>query len=277
MQARNLICSVFLMCSTLTVANSHSDNALAIYQNSSAEIRTEQFSANIAKQFLGMASGTTQIHQGVQSQILDVIERTYHSSMFEKHIARSIENTLNRQERNRIIQWLDTPVARKASLANAVALLNATNEGIPTTIDKATGLESTAKAALVDVAELAAMDSALQLDISVNLTSASAFAANAPKSPSSIKDFSIFEAATDARRREIGNLNNNYSRSLLSLTYADFSKAEVEAMISFWGSPTGTRLSVALRQGINDAFEEANSHFNREVKRIVSASTVAAR
>ena len=61
-------------------------------------------------------------------------------------------------ERKKIVQWLDTPLGRKASLAEALALMNANRNGINATIDTAKGLESASKAALVDIAELAALE-----------------------------------------------------------------------------------------------------------------------
>lgn len=271
MQFRNILCTAFLLCSQLTVANGLSDDSLSLYQNSSAEIRIEQFSPQIAQKF----AGNSGVNKVVQTKIISAIESAYHPSHFEKHIVRAFDTSLNWQERRKILQWLDTPVGRKAALGEAMALMNATRTGMTGTIEKARRLESTTKAELVDVVEMAAMESALQLDINVFQASISTFAASAPKSQPGLKDYSTFFAATDSRRREIASLNYSFSRSLLSVAYSDFSKQEMKSTISFWGSPTGTRFSVALHKGITNAFNEANQRLNRDVIDIISTSTLA--
>ncbi len=275
MRIRNVLCTSLALCSLLAIAESRSDSALSIYQNSSAEIRIEQISSQISKQFAGTGSNVATSENIVRTQVMDAIEHAYQPQTFEKHILHAIDETLNWRERRKILQWLDTPLGRKASLAEAVAFMNASRNGIQSTIDSAKGLASASKSALVDVVELAAMESALQLDITVYQTSVSAFATNAPNSKSFNNDYKVFHTATDSRREEIAMLNKNYSRSLLAQAYADFSKPEVKALISFWGSPTGTRYSVALRRGIKDAFTEANQTFNDDVKNIVGTSVVA--
>lgn len=276
MRKRNVLGAVLILCSQLTIANTQADNGLSIYQNSSAEIRIEQFSSRIAKQFLSSIQNESVVSTQIQPQILRAIEESYQPKHFEKHILREIESTLNWHERKKIVEWLDTSLGRKASLAEAIALMNANRKGITATIDQAKGLESTSKAVLVDIAELAAMESALQMDITVFQSSVSAFAANAPQSSlSKAKDYNYYKTTSEARRTEIATLNKNFSRSMLAIAYSDFSKSEVKSIISFWGSPTGTRYSVALRRGIKNAFDEANRKFNDDVRRIISTSTLA--
>ncbi len=275
MRKRNVLGTVLILCSQLTIANTQVDKGLSIYQNSSAEIRIEQFSTQIQKQFSSTFQNEQEGNADVQSQILSAIKNTYQPKHFEKHILDEIDSTLNWHERKKIVQWLDTPLGRKASLAEALALMNANRNGINATIDTAKGLESASKAALVDIAELAAMESALQMDITVFQSSVSAFAANAPQSRSTANDYNFYKTTTESRRAEIATLNKNFSRSMLAIAYSDFSKSEVKSIISFWGSPTGTRYSVALRRGIKNAFDEANQKFNDDVSKIISASTLA--
>ncbi len=272
MQIGNTLFIALLFCSTIASANPQSDSALAIYQNSSAEIRVEQFSSQIGKLFMNSSADSSKV---ISDKIENSIERNYNPARFQKHIVGSIDSTLNWRERNKILEWLDTPLGRKASLAEAMALVTASRGGMAATIEKARGLESQSKAALVDVVEMAAMESALQLDISVHQKSIAAFASNAPKSLTAVKDFGTYLTATESRRDAISNLNHTYSRSLVSLAYADLSKPEIKAMISFWGSPTGTRFSVALSRGIANAFAEANQSFNSDVKKIISNSNLA--
>lgn len=272
MQIRTTIGIALLLCSTMATANPGPDSALAVYQNSSAEIRVEQFSSQIVKLF---KKSNASDNQGIADKINVSIERAYSPARFEQHVLRAINNNLNRNERRKVIEWLDSPLGRKASLAEAIALVTANNSGMAGTIDKAKGLESQSKAALVDVVEMAAMESALQLDVSIYQKAVAAFASSASKSLTSVQDYSTFHAAAESRREAVSSLNHTFTRSLVALAYSNLSKPETKAMISFWGSPTGTRLSVALRRGIASAFEDANRIFSRDVKNIASSSTLA--
>lgn len=273
---KSILCTALLLCSQLAIAGKQTagtqqDAAMSIYQNSSAEVRIEQIAPQIRKHFLSMGVKPTHGGNVLRKEILSAIEISYHPSRFQKHIIASINNTLTSRERAKVLSWFNSRIGQKASLSEANTMMNAYIEGIPSVIDNAKRLKlPNDTETLIDTTEMAAMESELQLDVAVYQTSASSFAANAPQAQPGTNDYQIFFTATNSRRDEISKLNNNFARAMLGLALEDFSDTEIKALISFWGSPTGTRYSVALRRGINDAFRQSNRRFEREVKTIIA-------
>jgi len=254
-------------------ASDVSSTALEIFRNSSAEIRVEQFAPEIRKKYMNIGVAAPAGTRKVRSQILGAIEVAYHPKTFQRYIIESLDESLTPSEQKRIIQWLDTPLGQKSSLFEAKSLVDAYYNGITDTIDHAyTVRTSSLTTSLIDTLDLATMASDLQLDVTINQTSIASFAANAPAEMSS-SSHTLFLEVTNTRREEIAKLNKSYSVAVLKNAYAKLSEDELKSLINFWGSPLGSQLSFALRDGINEAFKHANRHFDKEIKHVVSSST----
>jgi len=266
---RTLISSVLLFCGSIAVAAEPS-SALSIYQNSSAEIRSELIAKQIKKSYLNTGISVKNNDERIRNKILDAIDNAYRPSLFEREILRAIEQTMSPLEQAQVVKWLDTRVGRDASLKEALAYMDATDRDITSSIMMARTFSiKNNKDKLLKTVDIAAMASDIQLDITVSLTAASSYAANAPFSVSS-NDYSIFYGATNERRGEIEGLNSNYTMELLTDSYASLGSKDLKSVISFWGSPAGFQYAAALRTGMNRALNSAGDHFSKEVAYIIA-------
>ncbi len=287
------LCAVLLLCSQLALSNdanttpvtaavaTHAaaettSGALSIYQNSSTEIRVEQIAPLVRKSFLSMGAAASSNSQVMHKKILAAMKTAYHPDNFRDRIVSSLNNSLSQSEQAVVLKWLDSPLGRDASLLEAQSIIESYSAGIPATIDEArTSRKSDQTEELLKTVNLAAMASELQLDISINQIAASSFAANARPSEIGANNYSVYFSVTDARRPKMATLNRNYTLAMLKNAYSQLSDQELRQVISFWGSPTGSRYAFALRDGINEAFARANSHFDSEIADIVANTTIA--
>ena len=167
-------------------------------------------------------------------------------------------------------QWLTSPLGQKIALSEAMTNIESVATDIPRVMESAKTLKNGAvRHKLLKTIDQASMASELQLDVNIFQSSAVSFAANAPHSSAGAHDYSVFYDASNARRPQIAKLINNYTIATLAMSYRDLSNSELKAIISFWGSPTGTRFADALHVGMNNAFRDANRSFNSKMNHII--------
>ncbi len=284
------LCAALLLCSQIALSSESEgtvntsdmavealakSSALSIYQNSSTEIRVEQIAPLVRKNFLSMGAAASGNSLVIREKILGAMEVAYHPKKFQHQIISSLNKSLSQSEQSVVLKWLDSPIGRETSLLEAKSIIDSYIAGIPATIDEARlNRKSEKTEALLRTVNLAAMASELQLDMSINQIAASSFAANARPADLSANNYDVFFSATDSRRPKIAKVNRNYTLAMLKNAYGELSDQDLRYVISFWGSPTGSRYAFALRDGINEAFALANRDFDNDVAQIVANSAI---
>lgn len=255
-------------------ASTSATGALGIYQNSSNEIRMEQIATEMRKAYSNTAA-TTNTTRKTRRQIRAAIKQAWGPRTFQREITSAIERTLNADEQEFVLSWLDSSLGRKTALSEAIMYIEASRTDMLDIIEKSNSIDTDDKRKnLLKTINLASMGGDLQLDMTVHQNAAASFVANAPASITGISGYSTYFNATKARRNEMFRMVQNYNVAMVTHAYRDLSKRELNQVVSFWGSPTGTRYAVALREGIDQAFLKAKDHFIKELAYIMASNNI---
>lgn len=258
-------------------ASASATGALAIYQNSSNEIRMEQIATEMRKAYTNTTANSSTTRKA-RRQIRAALKQAWGPRTFEREITSAIDRTLNKAEQEFVLTWLDSSLGRKTALSEAIMYIEASRTDMLDIIEKSNSIDTDAKRKkLLKTINLASMGGDLQLDMTVHQNAAASFVANAPGSItgiSGVDGYSTYFNVTKSRRNEMFGMVHSYNVAMLTHAHKDLSKRELNQLISFWGSPTGTRYAVALREGIDKAFLKAKDHFIKELAYIMASNNI---